>query len=39
VPVKKNAGLVNRPLDLMLALLDAYPRLGKSLFPRMGVSI
>jgi hypothetical protein len=34
VPVKKNAGLVNRPLDLMLALLDAYPRLGKSLFPR-----
>jgi hypothetical protein len=34
VPVKKNAGLVNRPLDLMLALLDAYRRLGKSLFPR-----
>ena len=34
VPVKKNAGLADRPLDLMLALLDAYPRLGKSLFPR-----
>ena len=34
VPVKKNAGLVNRPLDLVLALLDAYPRLGKSLFAR-----
>jgi len=34
VPVKKNAGLVNRPLDLVLALLEAYPRLGKSLFAR-----
>jgi hypothetical protein len=34
VPVKKNAGLVNRPLDLMLALLEAYPRLGRSLFAR-----
>lgn len=34
VPVKKNAGLVDRPLDLVLALLEAYPRLGKSLFPR-----
>jgi hypothetical protein len=34
VPVKKNARLADRPLDLMLALLDAYPRLGKSLFPR-----
>jgi hypothetical protein len=34
VPVKKNAALTSRPLDLVLALLDAYPRLGKSLFPR-----
>ena len=34
VPVKKNAHLVDRPLDLVLAMLDAYPRLGKSLFPR-----
>jgi hypothetical protein len=34
VPVKKNAGLVNRPLDLVLALVDAYPRLGRSLFTR-----
>ena len=34
VPVKKNAALTARPLDLVLALLDAYPRLGKSLFPR-----
>jgi hypothetical protein len=34
VPVKKNAGLADRPLDLVLALLEAYPRLGKSLFPR-----
>jgi hypothetical protein len=34
VPVKKNAHLVDRPLDLVLALLKAYPRLGKSLFPR-----
>jgi hypothetical protein len=34
VPVKKNAGLVNRPLDLVLALVDAYPRLGRSLFIR-----
>jgi len=34
VPVKKNAGLVNRPLDLMLALLEAYPRLVRSLFAR-----
>jgi hypothetical protein len=33
VPVKKNAGLADRPLDLVLALLEAYPRLGKSLFP------
>ena len=34
VPVKKNAHLPDRPLDLVLALLEAYPRLGKSLFPR-----
>ncbi len=34
VPVKKNAHLLDRPLDLVLALLEAYPRLGKSLFPR-----
>jgi hypothetical protein len=34
VPVKKNAALPGRPLDLVLALLEAYPRLGKPLFPR-----
>jgi hypothetical protein len=34
VPVKKNAALAGKPLDLVLALLAAYPRLGKSLFPR-----
>jgi hypothetical protein len=34
VVVKKNAGLAERPLDLVLALLEAYPRLGKPLFPR-----
>ena len=32
--VKKNAALTERPLDLVLALLEAYPRLGKPLFPR-----
>ena len=32
--VKKNAALADRPLDLVLALLEAYPRLGKPLFPR-----
>jgi hypothetical protein len=32
--VKKNAGLVDRPLDLVRALLEAYPRLGRSLFAR-----
>ena len=32
--VKKNAALARRPLDLVLALLEAYPRLGKPLFPR-----
>jgi hypothetical protein len=34
VPVKKNAALADRPLDLVLAMLAAYPKLGKSLFPR-----
>jgi hypothetical protein len=34
VPVKKNAHLLDRPLDLVLVLVEAYPRLGKSLFPR-----
>jgi hypothetical protein len=34
MPVKKNAALAERPLDLVLALLEAYPRLGKSMFPR-----
>ncbi|MGD0607196.1 MAG: plasmid pRiA4b ORF-3 family protein [Streptosporangiaceae bacterium] len=34
MPVKKNAALAEKPLDLILALLAAYPRLGKPLFPR-----
>jgi Plasmid pRiA4b ORF-3-like protein len=34
VPVKKNATLPGRPLDLVMAMLKAYPKLGKSLFPR-----
>jgi hypothetical protein len=34
VPVKTNATLPSRPLDLVLGLLRAYPRLGKQLFPR-----
>jgi hypothetical protein len=34
MPVKKNATLAERPLDLAVALLKAYPRLGKPLFPR-----
>jgi len=34
MPVKKNAVLVERPLDLVLALLEAYPQLGRPLFPR-----
>ena len=34
VPVKKNAALADKPLDLVLALLAAYPRLGKAIFPR-----
>jgi hypothetical protein len=33
VPVKKNATLPDRPLDLVMVLLKAYPKLGKSLFP------
>ncbi len=33
VPVKKNAALVTRPFDLILAMLEAYPRLGPGLFP------
>jgi len=34
VPVKKNAALAGKPLDLVLAMLAAYPTLGKHLFPR-----
>jgi len=34
VPVKKNAALADNPLDLVMALLAAYPRLGKPLFSR-----
>jgi hypothetical protein len=34
VPTRKNAALADRPLDLVLKLLEAYPKLGKSLFPR-----
>jgi hypothetical protein len=34
VPVKKNAALADKPLDLVLALVAAYPRLGKAIFPR-----
>jgi hypothetical protein len=34
VPVKKSATLADRPLDLVVAMLEAYPRLGNSLFPR-----
>jgi hypothetical protein len=34
VPVKKNAALADKPLDLVLAMLAAYPKLGKALFPR-----
>jgi hypothetical protein len=34
VPVKKNAALPGRPLDLVIAMLEAYPKLGRSLFPR-----
>jgi pRiA4b ORF-3-like protein len=34
VPVHKNAALADNPLDLVLRLLETYPKLGKSLFPR-----
>jgi hypothetical protein len=34
VPVKKNAALPDRPFELVLTMLAAYPKLGKSLFPR-----
>jgi hypothetical protein len=34
MPVKKNAVLAERPLDLVTALLEVYPQLGKPLFPR-----
>ena len=34
VPVKKNAALADRPFDLVLAMLEAYPRLGQGLFPK-----
>jgi len=33
VPVKKNAALAGKPFDLVLAMLVAYPGLGRSLFP------
>jgi hypothetical protein len=33
VPVRKSARLADCPLDLVLALLVAYPKLGKFLFP------
>jgi hypothetical protein len=33
-PVRKNAALADRPLDLVQAMLAVYPKLGKSLFPR-----
>lgn len=34
VPVQRNAPLADKPLDLVLELLKAYSKLGKSLFPR-----
>jgi hypothetical protein len=34
VPVQKNAALTGKPLDLVLRLLETYPKLGKPLFPR-----
>jgi hypothetical protein len=33
VPVQKNVRLADKPLDLVMALLNAYPKLGKFLFP------
>lgn len=34
VPVHKNAALADKPLDLVLKMLEVYPKLGKPLFPR-----
>ena len=34
VPVRKNAALPGKPIDLVVKLLDAYPKLGKAMFPR-----
>jgi len=34
VPVKKNAALAGRPLDLVIRLVETYPKLGQPLFPR-----
>jgi hypothetical protein len=34
VRVQKNAALADKPLDLVLKLLETYPKLGKALFPR-----
>src|SRR6266516_7398289 len=34
VPVKKNATLPGRPLDLVMAMLEAYPKLGKVAVPQ-----
>jgi hypothetical protein len=34
VPVKKNAALANKPFDLVMAMLEAYPQLGQGLFPQ-----
>jgi hypothetical protein len=33
VPVKTNAALLDKPSELVLALLAAFPRLGDSMFP------
>ncbi len=33
VPVKKNMPLLDRPLELWAAMLDAFPRLGEALCP------
>ena len=34
VPVKKDAALADKPFDLVVAMLAAYPGLGRSLFSR-----
>src|SRR5260370_22738021 len=34
VPVHKNAALLDRPLELVMAMLAAYPKRGSSLFPQ-----